>query len=598
MATKKLRLVLEQLEQRQLLTAANLWFVDSGQSLGTNTDGAEFGDLDGDGDLDALVGCRDWPGGPACAETQVWLNDGNGQFSKGWSVAETNVGRFALGDLDGDGDLDAYVAKASPAAPDNPTFGERDSYSKVWFNDGQGRFQDSGQRLDRYAPNDGAFAVTLGDVDNDGDLDAVTAHPVGASRVLLNDGSGNFADSGQRLATARWTLDIALGDVDGDNDIDAYFARGVDSPVDLLYLNDGQGNFTDSRQRLDASFTVAAQLADLDSDGDLDVFLVNGDELAGVSQPNRVYFNDGQGNFTDSGQSLGLAISNSVKLADLDSDGDIDAFVANGGITRGSNLEQPNEIWLNDGSGFFTLGQLLGDAASYRVALGDIDKDGDLDAFIGNIGQDNRIWFNTQAIAGDANRDGVFDSSDLALVFQAGEYEDAILGNSAWAEGDWNGDGDFDSSDLVFAFQQGTYSLGAAAAEKAVPFKGSLQAVESNDVQGTTLFVEGSGSGNATHLGRLTVTYESEVDLLTLAGSGSAHFIAANGDSLFTEVIGQATPTENPDVLSIAETYTITGGTGRFADATGSFTVERLLNTGTSVTSGSFGGTIVIPNGK
>jgi hypothetical protein len=58
---------------------------------------------------------------------------------------------------------------------------------------------------------------------------------------------------------------------------------------------------------------------------------------------------------------------------------------------------------------------------------------------------------------GDANRDGIFDVSDLILVFQAGEYEDNIPGNSTWEEGDWNGDGDFTSSDILLAFVEGRY---------------------------------------------------------------------------------------------------------------------------------------------
>jgi hypothetical protein len=459
MTTKRHRLVVERLEQRQLLTS-NAWFIDSGQSLGTNTDGAEFGDLDGDGDLDVLVGCRDWPGGPPCTETQVWLNDGSGRFSKGWSIAEVNIGRFALGDLDGDKDLDAYIAKASPEAPGNPTFGERESYSKVWLNDGQGRFQDTGQRLDDSADDyDGAFAVVLGDVDHDGDLDALAAHPVGASRVWLNDGAGKFTDSGQGLATPQWTLAIALGDVDGDNDLDAYFARGVYSPTDLLYLNDGQGNFTDSEQELDESSSLAVQLGDLDGDGDLDAFIANGVDNTGNNQPqppNRVYLNDGAGNFTDSGQRLGMAYSSSVQLADLDGDGDLDAFVPNGARHRAQVLEQPNEIWLNNGSGVFTLGQQLPAAASYRVALGDIDNDGDLDAFIGHIGQDNQIWINTQLIAGDANRDGVFNQLDILQILQSAKYQ---TGQPAtWTEGDFTGDGVFDRLDIVAALQTGNYT--------------------------------------------------------------------------------------------------------------------------------------------
>jgi hypothetical protein len=70
-------------------------------------------------------------------------------------------------------------------------------------------------------------------------------------------------------------------------------------------------------------------------------------------------------------------------------------------------------------------------------------------------------------VPGDANGDGVFNSADLVLVFQAGEYEDDISGNSTFAEGDWNGDGDFNSSDLVVAFQAGTYV--AAANPNSVP---------------------------------------------------------------------------------------------------------------------------------
>ncbi len=66
--------------------------------------------------------------------------------------------------------------------------------------------------------------------------------------------------------------------------------------------------------------------------------------------------------------------------------------------------------------------------------------------------------------AGDADLDGIFDSSDLVQVFVTGEYEDGIVGNSTWAEGDWTCDGEFDSSDLVAAFQAGRYTAAATPA--------------------------------------------------------------------------------------------------------------------------------------
>jgi hypothetical protein len=135
---------------------------------------------------------------------------------------------------------------------------------------------------------------------------------------------------------------------------------------------------------------------------------------------------------------------------------------------------------------------------------------------------------------------------------------------------------------------------GPAAAEKEVPFRGSVQAVEI-PVGGQfprAILLDGSGSGNATHLGRFTVTYELEIDLPNLFGIGPAHFITANGDSISTEIISLGYETEDPDVLCIVDTHTITGGTGRFAGATGSFTVERFISSVTGVTSGSFDGTI------
>jgi hypothetical protein len=139
---------------------------------------------------------------------------------------------------------------------------------------------------------------------------------------------------------------------------------------------------------------------------------------------------------------------------------------------------------------------------------------------------------------------------------------------------------------------------GPAAADEEVPFKGSIHAVETSVLQPPVRFVDSSGSGNATHLGHFTVSYEFVIELATRAGIGSAHFIAANGDSLFTEALGQGNFTDDPDVRFVVETHTITGGTGRFAGATGSFIVERLISLSTGVTSGSFDGTIVIHDGN
>lgn len=81
----------------------------------------------------------------------------------------------------------------------------------------------------------------------------------------------------------------------------------------------------------------------------------------------------------------------------------------------------------------------------------------------------------TPAIAGDANRDDVFNSADLLEVFQPGKYETGQL--AVWAEGDWNNDGVFDSGDITVALQTGTYSVAASprANHHSVPEPTSLQ---------------------------------------------------------------------------------------------------------------------------
>jgi hypothetical protein len=149
---------------------------------------------------------------------------------------------------------------------------------------------------------------------------------------------------------------------------------------------------------------------------------------------------------------------------------------------------------------------------------------------------------------------------------------------------------------LLLAIVLASHTFAApAAAERKLLFTGSLQALETNEVDFPTLFVNASGSGQATQLGRYAVSYQVEVNIPTLAGVGSAQFVAANGDNLFAEGVGQATETGTPNVVTISEMWTITGGTGRFTGASGSFTVERVLNQVTGVTSGTISGIIVLP---
>jgi hypothetical protein len=140
----------------------------------------------------------------------------------------------------------------------------------------------------------------------------------------------------------------------------------------------------------------------------------------------------------------------------------------------------------------------------------------------------------------------------------------------------------------------GDTSLTSAAGEK-VPFKGSLEGTATiTPLTPPLASVRIEATGNATQLGSFTVAIPHIVNQSTSTGSGSYEFVAANGDTLTADFTGQATLAA-PGVLSILETATITGGTGRFAGATGSFTGRRVFNIATATTTGSFEGTVSSP---
>jgi hypothetical protein len=144
---------------------------------------------------------------------------------------------------------------------------------------------------------------------------------------------------------------------------------------------------------------------------------------------------------------------------------------------------------------------------------------------------------------------------------------------------------------VVVALVVSLASVTASALAVETPFKGTVNAVETSQVVFPIASVTRNGGGTATYLGKFTEHNTMQINVLTRHGIGAATFTAANGDTLTATVDGQATPT-SPGVLSIVEVYTVTGGTGRFADATGSFTLESTLNQATGVSSGTLSGAI------
>jgi VCBS repeat protein len=358
-----------------------------------NISGAVQGDVDHDGATDLVV----WDG----HHLLLLLGDGQGGFVDGTNGSTTglpNTGEgtitAALVDVDGDGDLDLVYA-GSPASP-------QDYRVRLLINDGQGRFTDGTDGTTTGfpvpGPRDGwLYGLLVADFDRDGSPDLIV---IGDWRIYLNDGHGRFRDvrgepgHGWDSATAPTPATAwkgTTGDFDGNGTTD-FIAVATGTPPHL-YLNDGNAYFREGTNGpttslppwpdpfLDDFTTFAA--GDIDRDDDLDlVAMTSGGQ-------SRTWINHGGGNFVDEtfvgphGEPPRLPLrqtgSGAVCLLDVDRDGDLDLF-------QGSSNDLGNELYLNDGNGYFsdTRGNLVAGAPAVRTIRywcfpADIDGDGDLD---------------------------------------------------------------------------------------------------------------------------------------------------------------------------------------------------------------------------
>jgi hypothetical protein len=279
------------------------------------------GDLDHDGDLDLFITCDTYDN--HTRRSQVYLNDGRGVFDsadQGLPDLALSGNSAVLADVDGDGDLDAIVEYFE--AP-----------YRVYWNDGHGIFPNSSG-----LPVADDAMLAWGDLNGDGHVDVFAKEPGVGYRTLLNDGRGQFGERWQMPDSAE-TLrgGVALGDLDGDGDLDAVVANGVQSTTypTRVFLNDGTGCFADSGQGLGLTKSAWLGLGDLNGDGHADLYISN------LGWPGEVWYNDGTGRFSDSGLRLGGdGMTRIGALGDLDNDGDLDIFVSYFG-------DGSCEVWFN-----------------------------------------------------------------------------------------------------------------------------------------------------------------------------------------------------------------------------------------------------------
>ena len=404
------------------------------------TSSISLGDVDGDGHLDVVAGniYREFEGGGW--PNRAYLNNGSeNPFADvtGINISDDDhdTSSIALGDVDGDGDLDV-VAGNSFEEP-----------NRLYLNNGTADPFADVTGISITDDDHDTQSIALGDMDGDGDLDVIAGNDARITgertpdRLYLNIGSENpFADvTGINISDDDdYTQSIALGDVDGDGDLDVVAGNSPEyedpgSGVNRLYLNNGTAdpfaNVTGLTITDDDHDTSSIALGDVDSDGDLDLVAGNSPELEDPgSGVNRLYLNNGSVNPFANVTGINITDDDhgtlSIALGDVDGDGDLD-------VVAGNSFEEPHRLYLNNGSEN-PFADVTGinitddDHDPSSIALGDVDGDGDLDLVAGNF-ENNRVYFNNGS-------DNPFTNGTEATVASFFDYTAAI------AVADVNGD--------------------------------------------------------------------------------------------------------------------------------------------------------------
>ena len=430
-----------------------------------NGNGAAFFDYDEDGDMDLLVTSgstlEQLPrgGSPMAA---LYQNRGDGRFVDVTASSGLSARGWAMGvcaaDVDNDGFEDVYIT----------AYGR----NVLWRNRGDGTFREVSHIAGVDDPRYGT-GCSFGDYDRDGWLDLYTANylsfdlEAAAERgktpdcqfmgvevfcgprrfapesdvFYHNNGDGTFEDitrASGLAAPSYYGFGVISGDLDDDGWLDIYVAN--DSRPNFFFHNQGDGTFSEAALMSGVALSqegrqqagMGVDLGDYDNDGWLDIFVTNFSHEA-----NALYQGGPELVFTDVSFGVGLGGSSlsylgwGTGLVDLDNDGWLDIFVANGHIYKevdthpqfGTAYAQTKQFFRNEKGRCFrevtreSGGPLLRKTSSRGVAFGDFDDDGDVDIFVVNMDERGSLlrseldsgnhWLRLRLIGAESNRDAI-----------------------------------------------------------------------------------------------------------------------------------------------------------------------------------------------
>ncbi len=398
-----------------------------------------------------------------------------GSPNKDW-IMEVNGGGLALGDLDNDGDIDLVIVDGSTF--ERIEAGTISLPPRVFLNEGDGTFTKGGKGWTLPAGRWGTGAA-LGDVDGDGFLDLVVTN-WGANRLYLNAAGQGFVDATHEcgLDGDTWSTSAAFLDYDHDGHLDLYvtgylvFDRKVTPPRgtngclwkghsvmcgpeglhaegDRLYKGDGNGKFVDVTEAAGISaatpgFGLGVMTLDADADGDTDLYVTND------SMPNFLWENQGDGTFKEVAFRRGVGHDNQgreqagmgIACADWNHDGRPDLFVTNFSGESNVMYRSSRGKSFRERSGPMGLGGPSLTRLGWGTGFGDLNLDGHLDLFVLN----GHVY----PIADHPGTDTTYAQADQVFLGASDRFHESVLAETrprvsrAGALADLDRDGDLD----------------------------------------------------------------------------------------------------------------------------------------------------------